>query len=108
MHDQHKRRTSVDELRDAYPDVADAFFALRAAIERSSSLDRKTQELIMLAGYVVARQEGGFKTHAARALAHGASLDDIKTAVLVTLGATAAVEPVGIALRWADEVASNA
>ena len=98
------KRPSPVVLKSSFPSVAESFAALRAAIVKAGSLDQKLQELIVLAGFVVARQESGFKSHARRALDHGAAPEDVKTAVVVNLGATASIELVGDALRWVDEV----
>ena len=95
---------SIAILQAASPRVSEAFMNLRNIVGAESSLDRKTQELISLAGYVVGRQEGGFRTHAGRALDNGATAADLKTVALLTLGASASVEAVADALRWVEEV----
>jgi alkylhydroperoxidase/carboxymuconolactone decarboxylase family protein YurZ len=97
--------SSIATLKATSPRVAERFLNLRSAVVAESSLDAKTQELILLAGFVVSRQEGGFRTHAGRALDAGATFADVKTAVLLTLGAQASVEAVGDALGWADDIA---
>ena len=98
------KRPSPVVLKGSFPTVAESFGALRASILQAGSLDQKTQELIVLAGFTVARQESGFKSHARRALDHGATPEDVKTAVVVTLGAVASIELVGDALGWVEDV----
>lgn len=99
------RLGSVDELRKRFPDVADGFAGgLRKAVDGAGPLDTRTRELILLAGYVTGRQAEGFKTHAGRALAAGATPEEVRHATVLALGATAALEPVVDALIWADEV----
>jgi len=99
------RLGSVDELRKRFPEVADGFQSgLRKAVESGGPLDAKTRELILLAGYITARQAEGFKTHAGRALANGATPEELRHACVLPLGATTALEPVVDALIWADEV----
>ena len=99
------RLGSVDELRKRFPDVADGFQAgLRKAVDAAGPLDTRTRELILLAGYITARQSEGFKVHAGRALAAGATPEEVRHATVLVLGATAALEPVVDALIWADEV----
>lgn len=97
----------VDRLRAISPDVADRFNAMRKAIEEAGPLDAKHRELIMLAGFTTARIEGGFKTHCGRALAAGATPDEVRQAALLTLAATQGVGPVADALRWAEEVIAS-
>jgi alkylhydroperoxidase/carboxymuconolactone decarboxylase family protein YurZ len=103
--DVHKP-SSIAALKAASPRIAEAFLNMRNVVVAESSLDSKTQELILLAGFVVGRQEGGFRTHAGRALDAGATVADLKTAVLLTLGASAAVEAVGDALGWVNDIAT--
>lgn len=98
------RRPSPVTVKNASNAVGEAFLALRAAIGTAATLDAKTQELILLSGFLVARQESGFKAHCKRALENGASADDVRTAVLVNLGAVASIELVADALNWADDV----
>jgi alkylhydroperoxidase/carboxymuconolactone decarboxylase family protein YurZ len=108
METKAARRPSPLTVKAAAPAVGDAFLALRDAIDASSALDAKTRELVVLAGFVVARQEAGFKAHARRALANGATADELRAAALVTLGAVASIEHVADAITWADEVAAAA
>ena len=105
MADNVRKPSSIAALKASSPSIAEAFLKLRSVVVAESSLDAKTQELILLAGYVVGRQEGGFRTHAGRALEAGATVADLKTAVLLTLGGQASVEAVGDALGWVDEIA---
>jgi alkylhydroperoxidase/carboxymuconolactone decarboxylase family protein YurZ len=99
------RLGSVDELRKRFPDVAEGFqAAMRKAVDGAGPLDTRTRELILLAGYITGRQSEGFKTHASRALAAGATPEEVRHACVLVLGATAALEPVVDALIWADEV----
>ena len=99
------RGGSVDELRKRFPGVADGFqSAMRKAVDTAGPLDTRTRELILLAGYITARQGEGFKTHANRAMDAGATADEVRHACVLVLGATAALEPVVDALIWADEV----
>jgi alkylhydroperoxidase/carboxymuconolactone decarboxylase family protein YurZ len=107
MADEVRKPSSIAVLKAASPRVAEAFLDMRSVVVSESSLDPKTQELILLAGFVVGRQEGGFRTHAGRALAAGATVTDLQTAVLLTLGASAAVEAVGDALSWVDDIAAS-
>jgi alkylhydroperoxidase/carboxymuconolactone decarboxylase family protein YurZ len=77
---------------------------LRAAVDRAGPLDARTRELVMLGGYTAARQPLAFKVHCRRALAAGATLEEARHAVLLTLGASAGLEPTVDALIWIDEV----
>ena len=66
-------------------------------------LDRKTVELILLALLAGRRWETGVKVHTAAALQHGATSDEIRSAILLSFavfGASAAVQ----GLHWAEPV----
>ena len=106
MADTVSKKSSIATLKAASPRVAEAFLNLRSVVVAESTLDVKTQELILVAGYVVGRQPGGFRTHAGRALDAGATVADLKTAVLLTFGGHTSVEAVGDALGWLDDVAA--
>jgi alkylhydroperoxidase/carboxymuconolactone decarboxylase family protein YurZ len=96
--------TAPARVKAVYPAVYDSFMAMRKVIGASGSLSARDQELILLAGFTVARQESGFKVHCKRALELGATSDDVRQAVVINLGATCAIEPVGDALGWIDDV----
>lgn len=96
--------TAPATVKAVYPGVYDSFMAMRGVLGKAGPLDARTLELILLSGFTVARQESGFKVHCKRALELGASADDVKHAVVINLGATCAIEPVGEALVWIDEI----
>lgn len=102
-----QRVGSVQTLKNASPAVADGFRAMRDAIDNCGPLEPRIRELILLGGFTVARQEGGFKTHCRRALELGASPEEVRQAGLVTFGAITSLEAAADALRWADEVISS-
>lgn len=95
-------RTALDVLKQHAPEAADAFGALRRSLASAGSLPPATQELIVCATFVVTGQEAAFRTHARRALQHGASVAELRQAVLLTLGATATLAQVAAALRWVE------
>ena len=86
-------------------DTAAAFGGLRKAVIKAGPLDEKTCELIVTAAFAMQGSEGSFKIHAKRLLALGASVAEIRQAVLVTFGATTVLSDVVPALEWIDEVA---
>lgn len=99
------KSTSLAYLKENHPQIGDAFESgLRQAIEYESGLAPVVRELVMLAGYTVAGHGRAFRLHCARAFDSGATEADVRAAVLITLGASAGLEPVVDALRWIDEV----
>jgi alkylhydroperoxidase/carboxymuconolactone decarboxylase family protein YurZ len=94
----------VERVRSVSSGAADAFGALRRAIEESGPLEPKYRELINLAAFTTARIEFAFKTHCGRALDAGATPDECRQAALLPLAATQGIGPVADALRWIEEV----
>jgi alkylhydroperoxidase/carboxymuconolactone decarboxylase family protein YurZ len=92
-------------LADRHPRIAEAFLhGVREAVDNAGPLDAKTRELVLLGAYTAARHPHAFKVHCRRALANGASPDEVRHAVLLTFGAPVPLEPVVDALLWCDDV----
>ena len=97
----------IERVRSASADAADAFGALRRAVEAAGPLEPKYRELCNLSAFATARIEGAFKTHCGRALDGGATPEECRQAVLLTFASTMGIGPVSDALRWVDEVLAN-
>jgi alkylhydroperoxidase/carboxymuconolactone decarboxylase family protein YurZ len=99
----------MDYLIEHYPSVGTSFLdGLRAAVDSAGPLEAKTRELVLLGAYTAARQPLAFKVHYRRALVAGATVEEAKHAVLMTLGAAATLEPTVDALIWIDEANADA
>lgn len=72
-------------LNDILPDTAEAFGNLRNSIFENGALDRKSKELIAVASSVLMRCQFCVDAHAQRALAHGASKQEIAEAIAVAM-----------------------
>jgi AhpD family alkylhydroperoxidase len=82
------------QFREQFPEVARAYDALGDATRQAGPLDARTAELVKLALAAAARLEGGVHSHARRALAAGATPEELRhVAVLAitTLGFPAAM-----------------
>jgi 4-carboxymuconolactone decarboxylase len=90
-------------LRKYNAEAGTHFRAMREALVKAGPLDAKTCELIIIASFATVGFEGSFKSHALRALMAGIPKNEIEHAVLVTLGATAALATVTNALGWIAE-----
>ena len=98
-----KQETTVsnsERLREVSPQTADAFKALRGAVDGHATLTDRERELILLAGFAAGRNEGGFRVHCLRAAAEGASLAELEQAVLLMLGTSLGLAPVVETLIW--------
>jgi alkylhydroperoxidase/carboxymuconolactone decarboxylase family protein YurZ len=93
-------------LRSRLPAVADALDALGEATEQAGPLDERTQRLVKLGIAVGAMAEGAVRSNTRRALAAGATPEEILHVValaITTRGFPAAVA----AFSWTDEVLSS-
>lgn len=104
MATEQRVKNPAEILRDASPESAEAFRALRSAVENAGPLSGAQRELIVSAGFALLGQQGGFNTHARRALDNGASVEELRHAVLVTLAATATFGRVTDALGWIEAI----
>ena len=94
-------------FRRDYPTVAAAQDSLAEAVSDIGGLDERTLRLATLGIAIGALAEGSVRSNARRALAAGASSDDIRQVALcaiTTRGFPAAIA----ALGWIDEVIGDA
>ncbi len=90
-------------FRDRFPDVAQAQDGLGAALDASGPLDARVGRLVKLGISVGALAEGAVRSNVRKALAEGATPDEI--CHVVTLAITTAGFPAAIAaLQWVDQV----
>lgn len=91
------------QFRADFPAVAAAQDALAAAVAGSGGLDERTLRLVKLGIAVGALAEGAVRSNVRKAIAAGASPDDVRQVALcaiTTRGFPAAIAAVG----WIDEV----
>lgn len=101
------RTSSLQQVKAYSAAIHESFRAFRTSLESAGPLDARTRELILLGGFTVARQEGGFKTHCRRALELGASLEEVRHAAVISFGAISSLEATADALRWVDDVVNS-
>ena len=94
-------------FRRDYPSLAAAQDSLAETVSKAGGLDDRTLRLVKLGIAVGALAEGSVRSNARRALAAGASADDVRQVALcaiTTRGFPAAIA----ALGWVDEVIGGA
>ena len=94
----------LDHLGDYWNERVAPFFAEVYAV---SGLERKTVELIATALLALRGWETGVRAHARLALDAGATADEIRGAILVTLG-IGVITAVASGLAWAEPVLAEA
>ncbi len=85
----------------------DAVDNLGKAAREAGPLDEKTARLIQLAAAAAVKSEGSVHSHAKRALAAGATPEEIQHA-LILITSTIGFPNVSAALSWADDVLKKA
>ena len=91
------------DLHRQHPELMEAVDQLGAAARKVGPLDDKTAQLIQLAAAAACRSEGAVHSHVRRALAAGASDEEIRHAVIL-LTSTIGFPNVSAALRWVQDV----
>ena len=91
------------QFQKDYPDVFRAYEQLGVAVKGAGPLDRKTRELVRLAIAIGSRHEGAVHSHTRRALEAGATADEIRHVVLLSV--TSMGFPIMMAaMSWVDDV----
>ena len=99
---QAKGPKHYQQLTDRFPEVLSAVENLGSAIRSAGPLDKKTAELIGLGVAAAAQSTGAVQSHARRALAAGASREEVEHALLLLIS-TIGFPKVAAALAWAEE-----
>ncbi|HXH04527.1 MAG TPA: carboxymuconolactone decarboxylase family protein [Candidatus Competibacteraceae bacterium] len=90
-------------LRDQHRKFFDAAEALGQVAKAAGPLDTKTAQLLQLTAAAAIRSEGAVHSHVRRALAAGATPEEIRHA-LILVTSTIGFPNVIAALSWADDV----
>lgn len=90
-------------IKALYGPVVDAVEAVGRAVKEAGPIGEKTAQLVQLAAAASVRSEGSVHSHVRRALAAGASPEEIRHA-LVLLTSTIGFPAVAAALTWADDI----
>jgi alkylhydroperoxidase/carboxymuconolactone decarboxylase family protein YurZ len=90
-------------LREAYPDVAQAYESLATAIHSAGSLSDRERQLVKLALSIGAGLEGATHAHTRRSVEQGLTAEEIRQVALLgvtTLGLPSAVR----GYTWINDV----
>lgn len=90
-------------IQKRYKDVISALENLGQAAKSAGPLDKKVSELVQLASAAAIHSEGSVHSHTRRALAAGATPEEIRHAI-VLLTSTIGFPTVSAALSWVDDV----
>ncbi len=90
-------------VKREYTEVMKALESLGAVIRKQGPLDEKTANLIQLAAAAAIRSEGAVHSHAKRALAEGATPEEVTHAIILLIS-TIGFPNMSAALSWAKDV----
>lgn len=94
------------KLKERHGDLIEAVEALTKAARMSGPLDDKTGHLIQLAAAAAIHSKGSVCSHTMRALASGATPEEIRHAIIV-LTSTIGFPTIAAALSWVEELLEN-
>ncbi len=94
------------DLREKFPEFFSALEELGQRARSNGPLDEKTVELVQMAAAAATRSEGAVHSHARRALAAGASKEDLYHALLA-ITSTIGFPTVAAALSWVEDVVNH-
>ena len=86
-----------------FPEVVESYRAMKKTYGDAGPLEEKTKQLIQVAIMVDINSESVTLDHTGLALDAGASVDEVRQAVLMALG-PAGMSSTSIGLKWANEV----
>ncbi|HEY3282978.1 MAG TPA: carboxymuconolactone decarboxylase family protein [Armatimonadota bacterium] len=90
-------------LRERFPEVAQAYERLGEACAEAGPLDAKSQQLVKLALAIGTRSEGSAHSHARRALAAGATREELEQVVLLSI-TSLGFAPAMAAWTWVNDI----
>ena len=90
-------------FQNQFPELARDYEALAEKCYNWGTLDEKTKRFFKLGVAIGLASEGGVRSHVRRALEEGASRDEVRHAVLLSL-TTIGFPAMIAATKWAEEV----
>ena len=91
------------KFKDEYSEVAKAYEAMGDAVHSAGPLDEKTRALIKLGISTGARFEGAVHSHTRKALAAGATAEEIRQTIMLALP-TVGLPTTMAAMSWVDDI----
>ncbi len=94
-------------FQDNFPQVFEDFKQLGISTRQAGPLDEKIQNLVKLGIAVGANSRGGVMSNSRKAIATGATAEEVRHAVLLAMTTTGFPNTIA-ALSWAEEVLNEA
>ncbi|MCB0112557.1 MAG: carboxymuconolactone decarboxylase family protein [Caldilineaceae bacterium] len=94
---------AYQSFQEQYPDVFDAYNQLGSAVHSQGPLAEKTRDLVKLGIAIGIGSEGAVHSHTRKALASGATPEEIRQVVLLSLP-TIGFPKMMAALTWVEDI----
>jgi alkylhydroperoxidase/carboxymuconolactone decarboxylase family protein YurZ len=94
---------AFENFMKRFPEVFQGYEAMGKAAHAGGPLDAKTRELVKLGITIGARLEGATHSHVRKALAAGATAEEIRHAAVLAIS-TLGLPTTVMALTWVDDV----
>ena len=94
------------QFQERFPEVLNSFKQLGIATREAGPLDEKTQDLIKLGIAAGANSRGGVMSNTRKAMAAGATVEEVEHAVLLAMTTTGFPNTLA-ALSWVQEVVAE-
>lgn len=94
---------NFQKMQQKYPEYMEAVANLGKTVRDAGPLDEKVVNLVQLGAAAAQRLEGAVHSHAKRAMAAGASADELRHA-LVVLTSTIGFPAVAAAMSWISDL----
>lgn len=94
------------EIAEKYPDVFEAYENMGTAVHQSGPIEKKSRELIKLGISAGAQKEGAVHSHTRKALEAGATKNEIRQVILLTLP-TLGMPAMMAAMTWIEDILSG-
>lgn len=92
-----------EKMEQNHPRIMEALKALGDAVRSAGPLDKKTSQLIQLAAAAASQSEGSVHSHTKRALAEGATRQEIEHAVLLLISVMG-FPKTAAAMSWVKDI----
>jgi AhpD family alkylhydroperoxidase len=103
MSESKKGIKIYEKITNAYPDILSAVSTLGETVRAAGPMDEKSSQLIQLAAAAAVQSEGSVHSHTKRALAAGASQEEIEHSILLLISVIGFPRSAA-ALSWAYDV----
>ncbi len=105
MSEKHAKPENFQRFQDRFPEMFEAYAKGAQMARTSGPLDEKTTHLVQMAGAIGIRSEGSVHSHAKRALAAGATPEELLQIINLMIS-TVGFPTAAAAYSWVQDILS--